>query len=498
MKKIVRLSAEKFSRYVSPALLATILVAVISGVLLFVPPIHGYADNGDFYRAMLSNGIYRLPSKHAWAIDYVITKFGIFQYFNEYGTIAFSSQSIFIRIAVIINKIFYSSKVFDIRFLGLLYYVLYLGAIYLLTKSVVYPYKRLRSYMIALLIVFIFADSSFTLYFNSFFAEPVMYIFMIYAFASIMLLAKGCYKNNWPMMILFFISTILIITDKSQNAPLALSFIVISIGMMFLPHFNARRFAVGLGIVVLSFTGVFTYVAINKEFNDVNQYKAFTHGVLMETNDPSKKIAKLGIYEQFALLREENYYVKTYTGVKATDEDVQKNLLTKNGIGWTVKYYVHNPKQAGALLDLATKDIMITQVKAVGDYTRDSGHKPGEQVRYFTLYSDYMGSFFPGKFAFICLLSVALIITYGVAMYNDLKKNRPHGVMRFLLVFGLITMILFVPIISIVGDGDADLAKHLFIIPVSLNLIFVLFISDILHHRLWDTEAREEFLDRAK
>ncbi|WP_125568663.1 hypothetical protein [Companilactobacillus insicii] len=498
MKKSLNVFAKKFSDLISPALLATILVAIISGVLLFVPPINGYADNGDFYRAMLSNGIYRLPSKHPWAIDYVITKFGIFQYFNEYGTIAFSSQSIFIRIAVMINKLFYSSKVFDIRFLGLLYYFLYLGSIYLLTKSVVYPYKKLRSYAVSLIIVLIFADSSFTLYFNSFFAEPVMYIFMIYAFASIMLLAKGCYKKNWPMMLLFFISTIIIITDKSQNAPLTLSFILISFGMMFLPHFNARRFAVGVGMVVLIFTGVFTYVAINKEFNDVNQYKAFTHGVLMETNDPSKNIAKLGIDEQFALLREENYYPKTYTAVRATNKSVQKNLLAKNGIGWTVKYYAHNPKQAGALLDLATKDIMITQVKAVGDFTRGSGHKPGEQVKYFTLYSDYMGSFFPGKFAFICLLTVALILTYGVAMYNDLKKKRPMGVMRFFLVLGLLTIILFVPIISIVGDGDADLAKHLFIIPVCLNFIFILFISDILHHRLWNTEAREEFLDHAK
>jgi len=485
--------AKKFNSYISPALFATILVAIISGVLLFVPPIHGYADNGDFYRAMLSNGIYRLPSKHSWALDYVVTKFGIFQYFNEYGTIAFSSQSIFIRIAVVLNKIFYSSKIFDIRFLGALYYVLYLGAIYLLTKSLVYPYRRFRSYMIALLVVFMFADSSFTLYFNSFFAEPVMCIFMLYTFAAIMLLAKGCYKNNWPMMLLFFVSTILIITDKSQNAPLALSFIAMSLGMMFLPHFNARRFAVGLGMVVLVFTGAFTYFAINKEFNDVNQYKAFTHGVLMETSDPSKKISKLGIDEQFALLQEENYYPKTYTSVKATNKDVQDKLLSKSGISWTVKYYANNPRQAGALLDLASKDIMITQVKAVGDYTRGSGHKPGEQVRYFTLYSDYMSSFFPAKYAFLCLLLV-----YGVAMYNDLKKKRPHGVMRFFLVFGLITMILFVPIISIVGDGDADLAKHLFIVPVSLNLIFILFISDVLHHRLWDTEAREEFLDRAK
>ncbi|APX73418.1 hypothetical protein BTM29_11695 [Companilactobacillus allii] len=487
----------KFSDYISPALLATILAAIISGVLLFVSPIHGYADNGDFYRAMLTNSIYRLPYDHTSTIDYVVTKFGIYQYFNENGMIAFSSQTIFIQIALFFNKIFYSTKFFDIRFLGAVYYVFYLGAIYLLTKSFVYPYKRVRSYMVALLVVLVFADSSFTLYFNSFFAEPVMYIFMLYGFAAIMLLAKGSYKRNWPMITLFFVSIILLITDKSQNAPLALSFSAVSIGMMFLPHFRARRFAIMLGMFVLMGTGVFTYTAIKKEFNDVNQYQSFTHGVLMDTGDPSKKIEKQGMDEQFALLREEDYYPKTYTVIKVDNGVIQKKLLPNNGIGWTLKYYAHNPKQFGVLMDLASQDIMITQVKAVGDYI-PSSHKPSKQLRYFTTYSQFMGAFFPGKFAFIIMLLIGLISCYSVGLYMDLREKRPHGVVRFFLVFGLCTIVFFVPIIAIVGDGDADLAKHIFMTPLSLDLMFVLFISDVLHHRLWDTSPREEFLDEAK
>lgn len=57
--------------------------------------------------------------------------------------------------------------------------------------------------------------------------------------------------------------------------------------------------------------------------------------------------------------------------------------------------------------------------------------------------------------------------------------------MRFFLVAGFLTIFIFVPIISIIGDGDADLAKHLFMVPVSIDLIFLLFISDILNQRLW-------------
>ncbi|WP_225352114.1 hypothetical protein [Secundilactobacillus similis] len=54
------------------------------------------------------------------------------------------------------------------------------------------------------------------------------------------------------------------------------------------------------------------------------------------------------------------------------------------------------------------------------------------------------------------------------------------------------TIFVFVPFIAIIGDGDADLAKHMFMAPVSLDLVLVLFASDMLNHRLWLTEEGGE------
>ncbi|GEO58189.1 hypothetical protein [Companilactobacillus bobalius] len=175
MKKFIYNCLNKFSKFVSPALLATILAAIISGILLFIPPIHGLADNGDFYRSILSNGIYRLPTSYSQYSDFVITKFGIMQYFNENNVSVLSSQTLFIQLALLLNKIFYSRTIFDIRFMGLVYYLFYLGGIYLLTNAFVRPYRKVKSYVMALLIVFIFADSAYTLYFNSFFATKCLF-----------------------------------------------------------------------------------------------------------------------------------------------------------------------------------------------------------------------------------------------------------------------------------------------------------------------------------
>lgn len=493
MNRWIRAKLNIISRYVSPALLATVCTAIIVGVLLFIPPINGLADNGDFYRATLSNGLYRLPSAHSQYLSYVVTKFGIFQHFNENHAVVFTSQTLFVRLAILLNKLFYSRTVFDIRFLGWVYYVLFLGAIYLLTKSLVAPCRKVHSYVIAALVVFIFADSSFTLYFNSFFGEPEMLIATMYAFAAIMLLARGCYRRKWPVLVLFFASTILMITSKQQNAPLALSFTVVALGLFFLPKFKARRLAIALGIFGVLFSGVFTYLSINKDFNNYNLYQAFSHGVLMETSDPSKKITKDGkISEEFALMRGQDYYAKTFDPVKPTGKFVEERLLNHYSIVWVAKYYAGNRRQFMNLMDLAATDVMITQVKAVGDYPRNTGHIPGEQTHYFTLYSTYLGAFFPGKFAFICLLAIGFVAVYAVGCYLDIRAGRYYGILRFCLVFGLMTILVFVPIIAILGDGDADLAKHMFMAPLSLDLVIILFISDMLNHTLWVTEREAQ------
>ncbi|KRM11697.1 hypothetical protein ABTQ33_10065 [Paucilactobacillus suebicus] len=488
MGKFTKKILIRISEHVSPAMVAMILVAIISGILLFVPPINGLGDTGDFYRAMNSNGIYRLPSNHSQFMSYIVTKFGIYQYFNENHAVVVSTQTLFVHMALFLNKLFYSKTIFDIRFMGLVWYLFYLGAIYLLTKSLVYPHHNLVSYVIALIVVFILGDSSFTLYFNSFFGEPEMFIATIYSFAAIMLLARQCTKRRWPVIILFFVSTILLITSKQQNAPLALSFSVVAIGLVFLPGFKARRLAVIVGMGCLLISGIVIYASINKDFTSYNTYQAFSYGALMETNDPSKKIDKQGVNEQYALMRSQAYYSKTFDAVKPTSKNITKKLTSKMNIVWFVKYYLHNRQQFINLMDLAAKDVMITQVKSVGDYTRGAGHKPNEQVRYFTLYSSYLSAFYPGRFAFVCLTAIGFVAVYAVGAYRDFRSRRFHGILRFLLVVGLMTIFVFVPIISILGDGEADLAKHMFMAPLSFDLAVILFISDMLNKQLWNTD----------
>ncbi|ANZ67337.1 hypothetical protein ABPD29_06400 [Secundilactobacillus paracollinoides] len=497
MKTGIQRQAVRLSQWLSPALFACLFAAVVTIPLLFLTPIHGLADNGDFYRAMLSNGIYRLPSQHSQYLSFVIQKFGLMQYFNENNVAVFSSQTLVVKLAVLLNELFYSRHIFDIRFLAAVYEGFFLGAIYLLTKALVHPHRNISSYIIAALVVLMFADGTMTLYFNSFFAEPGMLIAAMYLFAALMAIVHKCYRHDWPMIVLFVVSTVFLITNKQQNAPLALSFIVAGAGLLFLPTLSAHRLAIIASLVLILGAGGLTYKLINSEFSTVNQYQALTHGALIETSDPSRKLEKQGLNEAYALMRNENYYPKTFTAVKPSDPNIQKQLLNKYGTGWLIRYYAENPKQFAQLMDLAAKDVMQTRVSAVGDFARGSGKKAGAQSTFFTGYSRFMSNYFPGRYAFDCLLAVAFRAIYSVSAWLDYRAKRTGGLIRFFLVTGLMTVCVFVPIISIIGDGDADLAKHLFMVPVCYNLTFILFVSDVLNKRLWLANDSEETTDDA-
>lgn len=409
---------EKFRKNISPPLLACVLAAVIVGYLLFVSPINGYADNGDFAGVIYINGIYPLDTKNYQYTTYLTQHYGLFKYYNEHIAMLFSSQGIFVKTAVLLNKLFYSKTVFDIRFMGLVYYVFYLGAIYLLTLAVTNSNKRKNvDYVIALIVVFMFADSSLTLYFNSFFAEPVMIIAMMYITASLLLLMKKHFARSWYMLAVYFLASLALVTVKQQNAPLALSLVVVTIGIYFVYRNKLSRLLIPISCLILLGSGIATYVMITDQFSNINSYQSMTRGVMLKEQDPGNSLEKGGISRQYGLLKGD-IYTQTYAATSIKSKNITKDFIPKYNFAWILKYYLTHEQQFNEMLDVAARDGYLVQIKAVGDFTKKSGAKPHQQVQYFTLYGAMMKAFFPKKFAFYMTLCVVLVALYMVDCNN--------------------------------------------------------------------------------
>ena len=61
MMKIIRRALFALRQRISLVIITFFLILIIGGITLFIRPIIGVADNGDYFRIMSSNDLYYLP-----------------------------------------------------------------------------------------------------------------------------------------------------------------------------------------------------------------------------------------------------------------------------------------------------------------------------------------------------------------------------------------------------------------------------------------------------
>lgn len=445
LKKLLLNSGITISTVISPSLLAVFLAAIVAGIALFIQPLIGIADNGDFLRMLYSNGLYQLPKYSDQYFSYFIKEYGIMHYYNEHGASLFSSEPLFIHLAVVLNKLFYSQTIFDIRFLSFIYYVLFLGSIYLLTEALTYRIKGRKRY------------------------------------------------NDGVLLVLLTLSSMLLITSKQQNAPLVVFIAFIYIGLLFIKKTVISRMMVVFSLVLVLVTGVATYKLITSEFNKINQFQSMTRGVLLESENPEATLSDGGISEQFALLKE-NIYFQEYTAIDVNSPYMVDNFYEKYGFGWILKNYLAHPKEFYDILDVAAHDIHEVQTVEMGNYEKKVGKKAKSQATYFTLYSRLKRTVYPKTLGFLIIWTLVYLALYFPSTYRAYQQNNPRGLLRYWLILASIGMIFGILLISVVGDGDADLAKHLFLIAVLFDFLTIMTLSDILFNRLWQQETEFDSL----
>lgn len=155
IKKHMNSAFKWLSRYISPSLLAVLGIGLVTSILLFVYPINGLGDNGEYFRVLNSNSLYRVNGDSYDNVAYFVKDFSIMRYFNETTTHFVSTQQFFITIAIWLNKLFYSQTLFDIRFLGFVYLSCFLVSIYILVRGLTEGVSLKKSYLISLLVIFI-------------------------------------------------------------------------------------------------------------------------------------------------------------------------------------------------------------------------------------------------------------------------------------------------------------------------------------------------------
>ncbi|WP_342563519.1 hypothetical protein NST84_29295 [Paenibacillus sp. FSL R7-0345] len=467
----------------TPAFVAAFGVLLITVIALFTAPYIGMADNGDFFRNIYSNGLYfSQPDYDSQYFGYFVKQFGIYQYYNENGATLDSSQSLFIKLAIGLNKLLFSSTVFDIRFQAAIYTLLYVGAVYLLVEAITCRMTRKQGMLCALLAIFVFGDTGYTAYFNSFYSESIVLIMMMYVFAAWLLLYRKRY-NDYFLLALFVISGLLLTTSKQQNAPVGIILAVLGVMLFWVRRDRIFRGLTVVSLVLLLAAGIGTYLNISKEFVNINQYHAMTRGVLKDSANPETSLKSFGISEQYAILKN-NIYYEQYGTVDVNSPILEQDFYSKYGFVSILKYYLTNPDQFSSILDVAAQSAFSIKPAAMGNYEESAGKEFRDQSHFFALYSLLKGTLAPKTFGFILLWMVLVIGLYTPSFITALKARDARGMQRMALLAASMAVGLSGIMVSIIGAGDADISKHEFLFTLAFDLVSVLAISGVIGRRV--------------
>lgn len=472
------------TRYASPSLLAAAAVLAISAAALFVKPYIGMADNGDYFRILYSNGIYfNAPDYAGQYFGYFVKHYGIFQYFNENGATLSSSQSLFVRLALQLNTWFLDGRTFDIRIQAAIYLTLYTAAVYMLVEALTLRAPAKRGYVIAALAIFIFGDTAYTAYFNSFYSEALMLIMSLFVLASGLLIYRRRF-NDYAMLAVFVISSLLLVTSKQQNAPLGILIALFGICLLLARRDRPYRLSATGGLTLLLVVSIASYVLIPQEFVNINKYHAMTRGVLPDSSDPEQSLESMGIDGRYSLLSGTIYY-EPYTTIDVNSNKMLTEFYDKFGFGKVLAYYATHLDQAGRMLNLAAKDAFTTRPEAMGNYEKSEGLAFGAQTHFFSLYSMLKKALTPKTFGFIFLWTIVVVGLYMPSFVSAVRTKNRRQAVRLPLLLMMILLGLAGIAISIVGAGDADLAKHEFMFTIVFDLVTFMTVSDAILGRLW-------------
>ncbi|MHB8061971.1 MAG: glycan biosynthesis hexose transferase WsfD, partial [Ruminiclostridium sp.] len=281
--------------------------AILLIVMLFVPPYLGMSDDGSFAREANPVGIYHMDNTDEdLYFNYYVKEYLTFAP-DGASQVSISSQRLLIYAAKAIDAIFTHDNIFDLRFLALLYGILFIPAIALLIKQAAIKAKTFsESVVIGILGVLIFADVSYITYFSSFYTKPIMYIGIMLCVGAALALQEE--KHNARYLIIYTISGILLTTSENQCATIGIFLGILSVGFIFINKNALWRLGCICSVLLLFVSVMVSIYYIPSTYNQASKYHAMTRGVLLQATDPERALKEFGINSSYAVLTDTSSY----------------------------------------------------------------------------------------------------------------------------------------------------------------------------------------------
>ncbi|WP_252244379.1 MULTISPECIES: hypothetical protein [unclassified Clostridium] len=465
-------------------LLASFLVLIIGSLTLFIHPIIGMADNGDFYRVINKSGAYHLnKNSNDIFLGYFIKDYGIYKYNNDYANILISTQSIFVKSAIFLDSFFTKDYVLDIRFMSIMFLIIEAIGFYFFIKALINKVDNSKyKLIITLLTILIFCDTGYLAYYNSFYGESVNICCFLMSIGLLIYMIEFD-KFTWYNLIAFGISSFLFFGSKQQLAPVGIliSFIFIIIGVYTTNKPLTKILTYILAIIFIISSMVF-YKSITGDFKYINIYHSMNRGILLNEDDPDSILEDFNISTQYSLLQETDFFEE----IKLLDPYEEKlidDYYEKFSLGKILEYYITHPKEFIKVLKISFNNGYSIRPKVIGNYEQSEHKEFGAKSYFFATWSTFKEKVIPKNMLFTVATIVIYLYLSTSRFLKAIKNNNKKIQLKEITYFYVFLVGISQIIISVIGAGDADLSKHVFMYNMAFDLIFIYIISLIFENK---------------
>ena len=440
-------------------------VLLILSSILLLRPIIGVADNGDFARIMNSTGLFYLSDGSTDRyFGFVNRLYGI-GYAIPFGGGYLSTELPLVLLAIYMCKSVLGTDLFDIRFLAVIY-ILVLAAAIFFTARCCRKYAGFFSLIPAILIVIIFCDIGYISYFNSLYGEPVSLVFLLLMAGMASMLAIGEKPAIW-MLILFCVGAFFFAGAKVQNSPAGLLVALLCIRLAWLREDKAWKITSFVAAVSIAVVSLACYASVSKDIKVCNKYQTVFYGILKGSPDPAGDLEELGLDPSLAVLAGTNYFMENYP-IDIRTAEFKKMLYDKVGYINVAAFYLKHPRRFIEKLELAAENGFKLK-QGFGNYEKYPGITYKQTTNTFGFWSDFKMKVLPHTLPFVCIFYTAAFLTL-IHEYKRAGEPKKGFLVEYMGVIILTGMMQFV--LPVIGDGEADLSKHLYLFNVSFDLLF--------------------------
>lgn len=467
-------------------IIQAIIVFIIGFSVLYSGDNVGLSDNGDFRRVLLTNNIeYADDTDHYYLFkqDYVMDlgdADGMFSAMiaawqqNEEEDIYSSPHFLIIKLSKELNVI---ANAINGRPLSD-YNIVYMAILYLFMLSVAawviftfFADARIRIQMaVFILFIFIFCDAGYLLYFNSFYGEPLQYAALMMLIAFGMLIYK---RPSLPKAFGFFVSLYFFAGAKLANVPYSLVLALFAVLIMIMRKDKLFKAGVLAAAAVCIIGIVGLYNSIPDWMNRDTTYQAVFFGMLKESDDPAADLRELGVNEEYAVLANTHAYMdEDEYPIDINSDEFEHgffDIVSKVDIA---AFYLRHPVRLIKELNVAIENSAYIRPPSLGNST----DVPMEITDKFSGWSKLrvaLRFLYEPWVVFAAFIVITLYMLFMNIFY--IHNHKIESPQRKYMICALDILILGLWInllLPIMSNGEADIAKHMFLFTNCIDILF--------------------------